>query len=112
MNLKPFIFTLLRAMRKESPALGWAKADVLMLQTLVMANRSTWNLRSQAWVFADLSTKELKAMRSFVLSRKDLSLEPAEQHPSPKNIVFLIEMLLPRKQQVLKFLDHSQRQPA
>ncbi|ELK32224.1 Amiloride-sensitive amine oxidase [copper-containing] [Myotis davidii] len=99
-------------MRRESPALSWAVAAVLMLQTLAMANHSPQTLGSQAGVFADLSTEELKAVRSFLWSRKDLRLEPSQGSTIAKNTVFLIEMLLPRKQQVLKFLDHGQRRPA
>ncbi|XP_008156997.2 amiloride-sensitive amine oxidase [copper-containing] [Eptesicus fuscus] len=99
-------------MRKESPALRWAVAAVLMLHTLAMANHSPRTLRSQAGVFADLSTEELKAVRSFLWARKDLRLEPSRASTIAKNSVFLIEMLLPRKQQVLKFLDHGQRRPA
>ncbi|EPQ04824.1 Amiloride-sensitive amine oxidase [copper-containing] [Myotis brandtii] len=86
-------------------------AAILMLQTLAMANHSPRTLRSQATVFADLSTEELKAVRSFLWSRKDLRLEPSRGSTIAKNTVFLIEMLLPRKQQVLKFLDHGQRRP-
>ncbi|XP_014391358.1 PREDICTED: amiloride-sensitive amine oxidase [copper-containing] [Myotis brandtii] len=96
---------------KARPALGWAMAAILMLQTLAMANHSPRTLRSQATVFADLSTEELKAVRSFLWSRKDLRLEPSRGSTIAKNTVFLIEMLLPRKQQVLKFLDHGQRRP-
>ncbi|XP_036212075.1 amiloride-sensitive amine oxidase [copper-containing]-like [Myotis myotis] len=99
-------------MRRESPALSWAVAAILMLQTLAMANHSPRTLRSQAGVFADLSTEELKAVRTFLWSRKDLRLEPSQGSTIAKNTVFLIEMLLPRKQQVLKFLDHGQRRPA
>uniref|UniRef100_G1Q6A9 Amine oxidase n=2 Tax=Myotis lucifugus TaxID=59463 RepID=G1Q6A9_MYOLU len=101
-----------RDMRRESPALGWAMAAVLMLQTLAMGNHSTWTLRSQAGVFSDLSIQELKAVRSFLWSRKDLRLEPSRGSTITKNYVFLIEMLLPRKLQVLKFLDQGQRRPA
>ncbi|CAK6434224.1 unnamed protein product [Pipistrellus nathusii] len=99
-------------MRQESPALSWALAAILMLQTLAMANHSPRTLRSQAGVFADLSAQELKAVRSFLWAQKDLRLEPSRAETISKNSVFLIEMLLPRKQQVLKFLDHGQRRPA
>ncbi|XP_070281049.1 diamine oxidase [copper-containing]-like [Myotis yumanensis] len=99
-------------MRQESPALSWAMAAVLMLQTLAMGNHSPRTLRSQAGVFADLSIQELKAVRNFLWSRKDLRLEPSRGSTITKNYVFLIEMLLPRKLQVLKFLDHGQRRPA
>uniref|UniRef100_G1QDC3 Amine oxidase n=1 Tax=Myotis lucifugus TaxID=59463 RepID=G1QDC3_MYOLU len=99
-------------MRRESPALGWAMAAVLMLQALAMGNHSPKTLRSQAGVFADLSIQEVKAVRNFLWSRKDLRLEPSRGSTITKNYVFLIEMLLPRKQQVLKFLDQGHRRPA
>ncbi|ELK32227.1 Amiloride-sensitive amine oxidase [copper-containing] [Myotis davidii] len=72
-------------MRRERPALGWAVAAVLMLQTLAMANPSPQTLRSQARVFLDLSKEELKAVRSFLWSRKDLRLEPSQGSTIAKN---------------------------
>ncbi|KAM8775837.1 diamine oxidase [copper-containing] [Rhynchonycteris naso] len=100
-------------MRRETSALGWAVVAILMLQTLAeaKAKHSPWTLRSKAGVFSDLSAPELKAVRSFLWSRKELRLQPSSAPAIAKNSVFLIELLLPKKQQVLKFLDGGQRRP-
>ncbi|XP_036103369.1 amiloride-sensitive amine oxidase [copper-containing] [Molossus molossus] len=98
-------------MRRETLALTWALAAVLTLQRLAGANHSPRALRSKAGVFADLSAQEIKAVRSFLWSQKELRLEPSKAQTLAKNSVFLIEMLLPKKQQVLKFLDHGHRRP-
>ncbi|KAM5205317.1 diamine oxidase [copper-containing] [Hipposideros larvatus] len=98
-------------MGRETLALGWAVAATLMLQALAMAKHSPRTPHSKASVFADLSAQELKAVQSFLWSRKELRLEPSRASTIAKNSVFLIEMLLPKKQQVLKFLDNGQRHP-
>lgn len=98
-------------MRRETLAMSWALAATLMLQRLAGADHSPWALRSKAGVFADLSAQELKAVRSFLWSQKELRLEPSTALSVAKNSIFLIEMLLPKKLQVLKFLDHGQRRP-
>lgn len=98
-------------MGRETLALSWALAAVLMLPRLAGATHSAWALCSKAGVFADLSAQELKAVRSFLWSQKELRLEPSNALTMAKNSVFLIEMLLPKKQQVLKFLDHGHRRP-
>ncbi|XP_037371106.1 amiloride-sensitive amine oxidase [copper-containing]-like [Talpa occidentalis] len=97
----------------ERPALGWAVAAVLALQMLAAAERPSQaaSASSQAAVFADLSAQELKAVRSFLWSRKELRLESSKVQTVAKNSVFLIEMLLPKKQHVLGFLDKGQRPP-
>ncbi|XP_006873760.1 PREDICTED: amiloride-sensitive amine oxidase [copper-containing] [Chrysochloris asiatica] len=100
-------------MGREALALGWAiVAGVLALQTLSVAEPSSWwSLRSKAGVFADLSAEELKAVRSYLWSQKQLALEPAKTMTLAKNSIFLIEMLLPKKQHVLKFLEEGERRP-
>ncbi|XP_037691759.1 amiloride-sensitive amine oxidase [copper-containing] [Choloepus didactylus] len=98
-------------MGREALALGWSMAGILVLQMLVAAAPSRSSLHSKAGVFADLSANELKAVHSFLQSKKDLKLESSKALTMAKNSVFLVEMLLPRKQQVLKFLDGSGRRP-
>ncbi|KAM5303344.1 diamine oxidase [copper-containing] isoform 1-T8 [Glossophaga mutica] len=99
-------------MRRETLALGAAAAAaVLMLQALAVAKPSPKTPRSKAAVFSDLSAEELKAVRDFLWSRKELRLWPSRAPTIAKNSVFLIEMLLPKKQKVLKFLDHGLRPP-
>ncbi|XP_042533175.1 amiloride-sensitive amine oxidase [copper-containing] [Dipodomys spectabilis] len=98
-------------MGQESLALGWVAAALLVLQ-MVVAERPLWMLEGKAGVFADLSAQELKAVHSFLRSRKELRLQPSTVPTMVKNSVFLIEMLLPKKKRVLKFLDKGKRRPA
>ncbi|ELK05181.1 Amiloride-sensitive amine oxidase [copper-containing] [Pteropus alecto] len=82
-----------------------------MLQATVTANRPPRSPHSKSSVFADLSAQELKTVRSFLWARKELRLQPSRASAIAKNSVFLIEMLLPKKHQVLKYLDNGQRRP-
>uniref|UniRef100_A0A8D0MM42 Amine oxidase n=1 Tax=Sus scrofa TaxID=9823 RepID=A0A8D0MM42_PIG len=100
-----------RAMGRGTLALGWAGAALLLLQMLAAAERSPRTPGGKAGVFADLSAQELKAVHSFLWSQKELKLEPSGTLTMAKNSVFLIEMLLPKKQHVLKFLDKGYRRP-
>uniref|UniRef100_A0A2K5VMV2 Amine oxidase n=1 Tax=Macaca fascicularis TaxID=9541 RepID=A0A2K5VMV2_MACFA len=97
-------------MERETPALGWAVAAILMLQ-MAMAEPSLGTLHRKAGVFSDLSNQELKAVHSFLWSKKELRLQPSRAPTMTKNTVFLIEMLLPKKHHVLRFLDKGERQP-
>ncbi|XP_039717164.1 diamine oxidase [copper-containing] isoform X2 [Pteropus medius] len=98
-------------MRREISALGWALAAILMLQATGTANRPPRSPHSKSSVFADLSAQELKTVHSFLWARKELRLQPSRASAIAKNSVFLIEMLLPKKHQVLKYLDNGQRRP-
>ncbi|XP_008686877.1 amiloride-sensitive amine oxidase [copper-containing] [Ursus maritimus] len=98
-------------MRPETLALRGAVAAVLVLQALGTAKCPSRTLHSKARVFEDLSAQELKAVRSFLWSQEPLRLEPSQAPTMAKNSVFLIEMLLPKKQHVLKFLDKGGRPP-
>ncbi|XP_022369860.1 amiloride-sensitive amine oxidase [copper-containing] [Enhydra lutris kenyoni] len=99
-------------MRPATLALRWAVAAILVLQATTTAKYPSRTLHSKAGVFEDLSAQELKAVRSFLWSREELRLEPSKAPTMAKNSVFLIEMLLPKKQQVLKFLDKGGKPPA
>ncbi|XP_051879820.1 amiloride-sensitive amine oxidase [copper-containing] isoform X2 [Pristis pectinata] len=59
----------------------------------------------RASVFADLSVPEVRTVRSFLLSQKHLNLSAARTPTLNKNYIFLIELLLPKKEQVLDFLQ-------
>ncbi|XP_027394404.1 amiloride-sensitive amine oxidase [copper-containing] [Bos indicus x Bos taurus] len=98
-------------MGREALALGWASAAILVLQTLAAAEGAPQTPGDKGRVFADLSAQELKAVHSFLWSQKELRLEPSNTLTVAKNSVFLIEMLLPKKQHVLKFLDKGHRPP-
>ncbi|ELW64818.1 amiloride-sensitive amine oxidase [copper-containing] [Tupaia chinensis] len=98
-------------MGRETLALSWTVVVILVLQ-VAAAERPPWTLPGKAGVFADLSAQELKTVHSFLWSRKELGLQPSKTLTMAKNSVFLIEMLLPKKQHVLKFLDEGERQPA
>ncbi|GAB5568927.1 amiloride-sensitive amine oxidase [copper-containing] [Prionailurus iriomotensis] len=99
-------------MQRETLALGWAIATILALQTVATTKCTPRTLHHKARVFEDLSAQELKAVRNFLWSHKELRLEPSRTPTMAKNSVFLIEMLLPKKQHVLKFLDKGGRPPA
>ncbi|XP_045145908.1 amiloride-sensitive amine oxidase [copper-containing] isoform X2 [Echinops telfairi] len=98
-------------MGPEALVFALAVAGILALQTLAVVEPTPWPLRSKAGVFADLSTEELKAVRDFLWSQRELALVPAKALTTSKNSIFLIEMLLPKKQHVLKFLDKDERRP-
>ncbi|XP_040858356.1 amiloride-sensitive amine oxidase [copper-containing] [Ochotona curzoniae] len=97
-------------MGQEKLAMGWAIAALLLLQ-MAWVEPSFDGLGSKAGVFADLSDQELKAVHNFLWSRKELELQPCSAPTLAKNSVFLIEMLLPKKHNVLKFLDKGGKQP-
>ncbi|XP_030709540.1 diamine oxidase [copper-containing] [Globicephala melas] len=98
-------------MGRKTLALGWAGAVILVLQTLAVAEGSPRTPGNKGRVFADLSAQELKAVHGFLWSQKELRLQPASTLTMAKNSVFLIEMLLPKKQHMLKFLDKGRRAP-
>ncbi|XP_039086593.1 amiloride-sensitive amine oxidase [copper-containing] [Hyaena hyaena] len=99
-------------MQRGSLALGWAVAAMLVLQTVATAKCTPRTVHHKARVFEDLSAQELKAVHNFLWSRRELRLEPSQTPNMAKNSVFLIEMLLPKKQHILKFLDKGGRPPA
>ncbi|KAM6214950.1 diamine oxidase [copper-containing] [Rhynchocyon petersi] len=98
-------------MGPEALTLCWAVTGILAQQILADIKPSSWPLRNKAGVFADLSAEEMKAVHNFLWSQKELALERANTSTMVKNSIFLIEMLLPKKQQVLKFLDEDKRRP-
>uniref|UniRef100_H0WX44 Amine oxidase n=2 Tax=Otolemur garnettii TaxID=30611 RepID=H0WX44_OTOGA len=99
-----------RAMGQETLAFRWAMAATLLLQVAAVEH-SPWTSHGKARVFSDLSAQELKAVHSFLWSRTELRLESSKASTMAKNTVFLIEMLLPKKRHVLRFLDEGERRP-
>ncbi|XP_074123605.1 diamine oxidase [copper-containing] [Sminthopsis crassicaudata] len=89
----------------------WSLAGLLLVLTVAMAEHSHWNLRNKATVFADLSADELRTVQSFLRAKKELKLSSSKGSTLAKNYIFLIEMLLPKKYQVLKFLDENGSRP-
>ncbi|XP_067391791.1 diamine oxidase [copper-containing] [Emydura macquarii macquarii] len=57
-----------------------------------------------ASIFADLSPAELRAVRSFLLSRPELGLASSRGDSLAKNSLFMVELQVPRKQQALQYL--------
>ncbi|GAB1290799.1 Amine oxidase [Apodemus speciosus] len=94
---------------RMSLAFGWATV-VLVLQTADPAS-AVRTPCDKGRVFADLSPQEIKAVHSFLTSRKELGLQPSKKLTLAKNSVFLVEMLLPKKRHVLKFLDEGRKGP-
>ncbi|CAH7158687.1 amiloride-sensitive amine oxidase [copper-containing] [Phodopus roborovskii] len=89
--------------------LGWVAA-ILLLQ-MAMAEHPMWNLNGKTQVFLDLTPFEMKAVHSFLMNRKELQLQPSKTPTLAKNSLYLMEMLLPNKKDVLNFLDKGKRSP-
>ncbi|NXK15543.1 AOC1 oxidase, partial [Herpetotheres cachinnans] len=65
----------------------------------------------KASIFADLSSAELRAVRTFLMSRPELGLSPSRGGPLAKNTLFLVELLPPRKRLALRYLDQGGPRP-
>lgn len=83
-------------------------AIILVLQS-AMAEHPIWTQNDKAQVFADLSAQEIEAVHGFLMCRPELELQPSGTQALDKNSVFLIETLLPKKKDVLEFLDKGTR---
>uniref|UniRef100_A0A8C3RWC2 Amine oxidase n=1 Tax=Chelydra serpentina TaxID=8475 RepID=A0A8C3RWC2_CHESE len=64
-----------------------------------------------ASIFADLSPAELRAVRSFLLSRPELGLVAGRGDSLASNSLFLVELQVPRKSQARQFLDGGGPRP-
>ena len=51
--------------------------------------------------------QELECVYNFLMSRRELELQSSKVLTLAKNSVFLIEMLVPKKYEVLNFLDNG-----
>ncbi|NXV92144.1 AOC1 oxidase, partial [Calonectris borealis] len=65
----------------------------------------------KASIFADLSPAELRAVRTFLMSRPELGLSPSRGGPLAKNSLFLVELLPPKKRLALRYLDQGGPRP-
>ncbi|NXT34840.1 AOC1 oxidase, partial [Pelecanoides urinatrix] len=65
----------------------------------------------KASIFADLSAAELRAVRTFLMSRPELGLSPSRGGPLAKNSLFLVELLPPKKRLALRYLDQGGPRP-
>ncbi|XP_021021485.1 amiloride-sensitive amine oxidase [copper-containing]-like [Mus caroli] len=83
--------------------LGWM--TTILVVHMSVAKHSRWALRTKPWVLWDLNGEEMEAVHNFVMSIKELELQPSTLLTLAKNSVFLIEMLMPKKYEVLAFLD-------
>ncbi|XP_032762447.1 amiloride-sensitive amine oxidase [copper-containing]-like [Rattus rattus] len=96
-------------MAQKSQTLGWV-TSILLLQ-MAIAERPRWTLNGKPRVFLDLSVYEIKIVKDFLMDKKELQLQSSETPTLGKNSVYLIEMLLPDKEDVLEFLDKGKRFP-
>ncbi|KAL1767956.1 amiloride-sensitive amine oxidase [copper-containing] [Sigmodon hispidus] len=96
-------------MAQRNLTLGWVAA-ILLLQ-MTMAERPSWTLNGRPQVFMDLTPFEMEMVHNFLMGRKELELQPSKTPTLAKNSVYLMEMLLPDKKDVLDFLDKGKRMP-
>ncbi|EDK98593.1 seminal vesicle secretion 1, isoform CRA_a [Mus musculus] len=89
--------------------LGWM--TTILVVHMSVAKHSRWALRTKPQMLWDLSGEELEAVHNFVMSSKELELQPSTLLTLAKNSVFLIEMLMPKKYEVLAFLDKGAMLP-
>uniref|UniRef100_A0A8C6RX01 Amine oxidase n=1 Tax=Nannospalax galili TaxID=1026970 RepID=A0A8C6RX01_NANGA len=94
---------------RMSLALGWMAA-IFLLQ-MSTAERFRGGPDGETQVFADMSAEELESVHAYLMNREELELQPARTMTLAKNCVFLIERLLPRKHEVLDFLDKGTSPP-
>lgn len=62
-------------------------------------------------VFDDLSEQELKAVNDFMLNNKALGLTTWEKATIDSSYIFMIDLFLPNKGDVLQYLDHGSKKP-
>ncbi|XP_028735299.1 amiloride-sensitive amine oxidase [copper-containing]-like [Peromyscus leucopus] len=93
----------------RSLALGWM-TTILVVQVSV-ARHSRWALNAKTQALWDLSPQELECVHNFLMNRRELELQSSKVLTLAKNSVFLIEMLKPKKYEVLDFLDNGAMPP-
>lgn len=64
-----------------------------------------------ASIFADLTPREMRAVRDYLHSRQEMGLTLARDKALMKNSILLIELHLPRKHEALRALDRGQAKP-
>lgn len=86
-----------------------------LLQLVCLASSTT--SRSREWalhgapMFADLTVREMKAVRSYLHDIPELELTSAHSKTLKKNSILLMELHLPRKHEALRALDRGQARP-
>ncbi|XP_067272567.1 retina-specific copper amine oxidase [Pseudorasbora parva] len=63
-------------------------------------------------VFADLTAEEYKSVRDYMWNQPDLKISKSFAAKPSENFLFLIDLSLPRKADVLRYLDGSGQKPA
>ncbi|KAL1278226.1 hypothetical protein QQF64_024899 [Cirrhinus molitorella] len=63
-------------------------------------------------VFADLTAEEYKSVRDYMWAQKDLKISHSLLAKPSENYLFLIDLSLPKKADVLHYLDHGGKKPA
>ncbi|NWQ91496.1 AOC1 oxidase, partial [Burhinus bistriatus] len=86
-------------------------AWVLAVLAVLADSSPTASPPDKASIFADLSATELRAVRTFLMSRPELGLSPSRGGPLAKNTLFLVELLPPKKELALRYLDQGGPRP-
>ncbi|XP_051970653.1 amiloride-sensitive amine oxidase [copper-containing]-like isoform X2 [Xyrauchen texanus] len=87
---------------------------MLLLASLDMATAA---LRSREWahhgalMFADLTPREMNAVRDYLYSCSEMGLTSARAKTLKKNSILLMELHVPRKHEALHVLDRGQAKP-
>ncbi|NXV82412.1 AOC1 oxidase, partial [Atlantisia rogersi] len=91
--------------------LAWALAALGVVSGSSPGSGPTVPSLDQASIFADLSAAELRAVRTFLMSRPELGLSPSREGTLAKNTLFMVELLPPKKKLALRYLDHGGPRP-
>ncbi|NXN50019.1 AOC1 oxidase, partial [Rynchops niger] len=86
-------------------------AWLLALLATAAGSSPTASPPEAAAIFADLSPAELRAVRAFLMSRPELGLSPSRGGPLAKNTLFLVELLPPKKELALGYLERGGPRP-
>lgn len=62
--------------------------------------------------FHDLTIAEYRRLHEFLAKQTDINLAPADTAAVNTSNIFIVDLLIPAKQQVLSFLDNQGTQPA
>lgn len=75
-------------------------------QGTVAANHTDHSL-----IFADLTPKEYQMVRDYMWNQKDLRISHSATARASENYIFLIDLVLPKKAEALRYLDFNGRKP-
>ncbi|XP_041924141.1 amiloride-sensitive amine oxidase [copper-containing] [Alosa sapidissima] len=84
---------------------------VCFLAASASASRGREWAHHGASMFADLTPRELKAVRDYLHAQTELGLTLAKEKVLKKNSILLIELHVPRKHEALRALDRGQAKP-